>query len=90
MSLRELRAGTEEILVFAGLERFANLKLQHYSSGMASRLAFSSASLVWIINRYFIASSSGRGATTCRTRVMTCAVGRFRRVLGKQQSDAKD
>jgi ABC-type polysaccharide/polyol phosphate transport system ATPase subunit len=43
VSLRELRTGTEEILAFAGLERFANLKLQHYSSGMASRLAFSVA-----------------------------------------------
>jgi len=43
MSLREIRASTEEILAFAELERFANLKLQHYSSGMASRLAYSVA-----------------------------------------------
>jgi ABC-type polysaccharide/polyol phosphate transport system ATPase subunit len=43
MTLRELRARTDEILAFAGLERFANLKIQHYSSGMASRLAFSVA-----------------------------------------------
>ncbi len=39
MSLKELRQATDEILAFAELERFANLKLQHYSSGMASRLA---------------------------------------------------
>lgn len=43
MSLRELRASTDEILAFAELERFANLKLHHYSSGMASRLAYAIA-----------------------------------------------
>lgn len=43
MSLQELRQATGEILAFAELERFANLKLQHYSSGMASRLAYAVA-----------------------------------------------
>jgi len=43
MSLQELRQATDEILAFAELERFANLKLQHYSSGMASRLAYAVA-----------------------------------------------
>jgi ABC-2 type transport system ATP-binding protein len=43
MSLRELDASIDEILAFAELERFANLKLQHYSSGMAARLAYSVA-----------------------------------------------
>jgi ABC-type polysaccharide/polyol phosphate transport system ATPase subunit len=43
MTLRELRAATAEILEFAGLERFANLELRHYSSGMASRLAYAVA-----------------------------------------------
>jgi ABC-2 type transport system ATP-binding protein len=43
MTLRELRAATDEILAFAELERFARLKLQHYSSGMASRLAYAIA-----------------------------------------------
>jgi ABC-type polysaccharide/polyol phosphate transport system ATPase subunit len=43
LTLRELRATTDDILAFAGLERFANLKLQHYSSGMASRLAYAIA-----------------------------------------------
>ena len=38
LSLRELRAARDEILTFAGLERFANLELRHYSSGMAARL----------------------------------------------------
>jgi ABC-type polysaccharide/polyol phosphate transport system ATPase subunit len=43
MSLRELRAAKDEILAFAGLERFANLELRHYSSGMAARLAYAVA-----------------------------------------------
>ncbi len=43
LSLRELRGATDEILAFSELERFANLKLQHYSSGMASRLAYAVA-----------------------------------------------
>jgi len=43
MSLPEIRASVDEILAFAELERFANLKLQHYSSGMAARLAYSVA-----------------------------------------------
>jgi ABC-type polysaccharide/polyol phosphate transport system ATPase subunit len=43
MSLPEIRAAVDEILAFAELERFANLKLQHYSSGMAARLAYSVA-----------------------------------------------
>ena len=43
LSLRELREATDEILEFAELERFARLKVLHYSSGMASRLAYSIA-----------------------------------------------
>jgi len=43
MSLKQIRAATADILAFAELERFANMKLQHYSSGMASRLAYSVA-----------------------------------------------
>jgi ABC-2 type transport system ATP-binding protein len=43
MSLPEIRGSIDEILAFAELERFANLKLQHYSSGMAARLAYSVA-----------------------------------------------
>ena len=43
MTLRELRGATAEILEFAGLERFAHLELRHYSSGMASRLAYAVA-----------------------------------------------
>ena len=43
LSLAEIHASTDEILAFAELERFANMKLQHYSSGMASRLAYAVA-----------------------------------------------
>jgi ABC-type polysaccharide/polyol phosphate transport system ATPase subunit len=43
MSLSDLRLAIDEILAFAELERFANLKLHHYSSGMASRLAYAVA-----------------------------------------------
>jgi ABC-type polysaccharide/polyol phosphate transport system ATPase subunit len=42
-SVADMRRATAEILEFAQLERFANLKLQHYSSGMASRLAYAVA-----------------------------------------------
>ncbi|HET9768509.1 MAG TPA: ATP-binding cassette domain-containing protein [Thermoanaerobaculia bacterium] len=43
LSLRQIRDALDEILAFAELERFANLKLQHYSTGMAARLAYSVA-----------------------------------------------
>lgn len=43
LSLGEIRRSMPEILQFAELERFANLKLKHYSNGMAARLAYSVA-----------------------------------------------
>ncbi len=43
LSLREIRQSVDEVLAFAELERFARLKLAHYSSGMASRLAYAVA-----------------------------------------------
>ena len=43
LSLAEIRRGMDDILSFAELERFANLELKHYSSGMASRLAYAVA-----------------------------------------------
>ena len=43
LSLREAKGAIDEILAFAELERFASLELKHYSSGMASRLAYSVA-----------------------------------------------
>jgi ABC-type polysaccharide/polyol phosphate transport system ATPase subunit len=41
--LSELRAARDEILGFAELERFAELELRHYSSGMGARLAYAVA-----------------------------------------------
>jgi ABC-type polysaccharide/polyol phosphate transport system ATPase subunit len=43
LSLREIRLSMDEILAFAEVERFAGLKLKHYSSGMAARLAYAVA-----------------------------------------------
>jgi ABC-type polysaccharide/polyol phosphate transport system ATPase subunit len=43
LSLADIRHSMPEILQFAELERFANLKLKHYSNGMAARLAYSVA-----------------------------------------------
>ena len=43
LTLWELRRRMAEILDFAELENFAHLKLKHYSSGMAARLAYSVA-----------------------------------------------
>ena len=43
LTLREIGAALDSILAFAELREFARLKLQHYSSGMASRLAYSVA-----------------------------------------------
>ena len=43
LTLREIRQSLDEILAFAELEKFARLQLKHYSSGMASRLAYAVA-----------------------------------------------
>jgi ABC-type polysaccharide/polyol phosphate transport system ATPase subunit len=43
LSLGQIRRRMDRILAFAELERFANLKLKHYSSGMAARLGYSVA-----------------------------------------------
>ena len=43
LSLPEIRQRMEAILAFADVERFAKLKLKHYSSGMAARLGYAVA-----------------------------------------------
>ena len=43
MTLPEIRRAMDDILAFAEVGEFANLKLQHYSSGMAARLAYAVA-----------------------------------------------
>lgn len=63
MSLKKAKASVGEILAFAGLERFANLELKHYSSGMASRLAyavaFQSVRDVLILDEVFAVGDAG-------------------------------
>jgi ABC-2 type transport system ATP-binding protein len=43
LTLAQIRRDMAEILAFAELERFAHLKLKHYSSGMSERLGYSIA-----------------------------------------------
>lgn len=43
LTLRGIAAQMDGILAFAEVDRFARLKLKHYSSGMASRLAYAVA-----------------------------------------------
>jgi len=43
ISKPDIEDKVENILEFAELERFSNMKLKHYSSGMKSRLAFATA-----------------------------------------------
>jgi len=43
LSLAQVRASLDDILRFAELERFARLKVQHFSSGMIARLAYAVA-----------------------------------------------
>lgn len=63
LSLREIRSAIGEILAFAQLERFASLELKHYSSGMASRLAYSVAFLtvkeILVLDEIFAVGDAG-------------------------------
>lgn len=63
MSLAQIRASMEEILAFAELERFANLKLKHYSSGMSERLgyavAFKAVREVLVLDEIFAVGDAG-------------------------------
>ena len=63
LSLRDIRLRMDRILAFAELERFANLKLKHYSSGMSSRLgyavAFEAARDVLVLDEIFAVGDAG-------------------------------
>src|SRR5262245_32953202 len=63
LTLQDLRRRMDEILAFAELERFANLKLKHYSSGMASRLgyavAFAAVRDVLVLDEVFAVGDAG-------------------------------
>jgi ABC-type polysaccharide/polyol phosphate transport system ATPase subunit len=63
LSLTQIRRSMDEILAFAELERFANLKLQHYSSGMSARLgyavAFQAVREVLVLDEIFAVGDAG-------------------------------
>ena len=63
LSLTEIRNSLDDILAFAELERFAKLKLKHYSSGMSERLgyaiAFKAVRDVLILDEIFAVGDAG-------------------------------
>jgi len=63
LSLADIRRSMDEILAFAELERFANLKLKHYSSGMSERLgyavAFKAVRDVLVLDEIFAVGDAG-------------------------------
>ena len=63
LTLDELRQSLDEILAFAELERFANMKLKHYSSGMSERLgyavAFKAVRDVLVLDEIFAVGDAG-------------------------------
>ena len=71
LTLAELRKRMSEILDFAELEKFAHLKLKHYSSGMAARLAYAVAFAavrdILILDEIFAVGDAGFKAK-CETR----------------------
>jgi ABC-type polysaccharide/polyol phosphate transport system ATPase subunit len=63
MSIAQIRRCMDEILAFAELERFANLKLKYYSTGMAARLgyavAFKAVREVLVLDEIFAVGDAG-------------------------------
>jgi ABC-type polysaccharide/polyol phosphate transport system ATPase subunit len=63
LPLAEIRKRMDAILAFAELERFANLKLKHYSTGMAARLgyavAFEAVREVLVLDEIFAVGDAG-------------------------------
>jgi len=63
LTLREIHASLDEILAFAELERFANMKLKYYSSGMSERLgyaiAFKAVRELLILDEIFAVGDAG-------------------------------
>jgi ABC-type polysaccharide/polyol phosphate transport system ATPase subunit len=63
LSLREIRSRLDQMLAFAELEAFAALRLKHYSSGMAARLAyavaFAAAREVLVLDEIFAVGDAG-------------------------------
>jgi ABC-2 type transport system ATP-binding protein len=63
LTLPEIRRRMDAMLAFAELERFAHLKLKHFSSGMASRLgyavAFEAVREVLVLDEIFAVGDAG-------------------------------
>jgi len=63
LSLADIRRSLDEILAFAELERFANMQLKHYSSGMSERLgyavAFKAVRDVLVLDEIFAVGDAG-------------------------------
>ncbi|HET9369506.1 MAG TPA: ABC transporter ATP-binding protein [Vicinamibacterales bacterium] len=63
LTLQQVRRRMDAILAFADVERFANLKLKHFSSGMSSRLgyavAFEAVRDVLILDEIFAVGDAG-------------------------------
>jgi ABC-type polysaccharide/polyol phosphate transport system ATPase subunit len=63
MSIAQIRKRMDAILAFAEIEKFANLKLKHYPSGMASRLgyavAFEAVREVLVLDEIFAVGDAG-------------------------------
>ena len=63
LSLGEIRQAMARILDFSELERFANQKLKHYSSGMAARLgyaiAFEAVKEILVLDEIFAVGDAG-------------------------------
>jgi lipopolysaccharide transport system ATP-binding protein len=75
LPLAEIRKRMDAILAFAELERFANLKLKHYSTGMAARLgyavAFEAVREVLVLDEIFAVGDAGfRARCEARYRQM--------------------
>ena len=78
LSLRAIRHAMDGILAFAELERFAELPLKHYSSGMASRLAyavaFAAVREVLVLDEIFAVGDAGfRARCEARYRQLRAA-----------------
>ncbi len=71
LSLKDVTGSLDEIFAFAELERFARLKLKHYSSGMALRLAYAVAFKavrdILVLDEIFAVGDAGFRAR-CETR----------------------
>ena len=71
LALKDIRRDLDEILAFAELERFASLKLKHYSSGMSERLgyavAFKAVRDVLVLDEIFAVGDAGfKARCECR------------------------